>query len=116
VKLYGQNASEKKEAEAKRELHLRLFKASQTGLIISTPTHDSPGRPMNAFLRRRLHSIFADGTAEELATVLQLVHLISAHSMSPLGDIKSRQNSEAAVDFHVHGGGCELSDEESKLK
>ena len=71
---------------------------------------------MNAELRRRLLSIFADGTVEELATVLQLVHLISAHSMSPLGDIKSRQNSEAAVDFHVHGGRCKLLDEYDHTK
>jgi hypothetical protein len=61
---------------------------------------------MNAELRRRLLSIFADGTVEELATVLQLVHLISAHP----------QNSEAAVDFHVHGGRCKLLDEYDHTK
>jgi hypothetical protein len=35
--------------------------------------------PVNAEERRRLLSIFAGGSAEELSAVLQLLHLISTH-------------------------------------
>ena len=56
-------------------------------------------------LRQRLFAAFAAGSIEELGVVLELVYRLSTRP----------KNSNAVVDFQVHGGGCKLSNEGLKL-